>query len=158
MNSNNKNSKSGGSDRQINPESYIKGTTLEIYYYILRKKSSVGVREVQRELSLSSPSVASYHLEKLVELNVITKSATGNYEIRQKLDIGTLNQFILIGNYTLPRFLFYAVFFTVISIGYILLFFNLPLTTSKLFVLIFSFGSTFIFWFETVKSWKKRPF
>ena len=158
MKSNKKNSEFEGSEKQINPESYIKGTTLEIYYYILRKKSSVGVREVQRELSLSSPSVASYHLEKLVELNVLTKSATGNYEIRQKLDIGSLNQFVLIGNYTLPRFLFYAVFFTVILVGYILLFFNFPLTTSKLFVFIFSFGSTIIFWFETIKSWKKRPF
>ncbi|MHA1331685.1 MAG: hypothetical protein ACTSR2_11460, partial [Candidatus Hodarchaeales archaeon] len=38
--------------QDINYESAIKGTTLEVYFYLLRKKSAVGVREVQRELNL----------------------------------------------------------------------------------------------------------
>ncbi len=48
--------------------SNLTGRTLMIYFVLLNKKS-IGVRELQRHLDLSSPSVAKYHLEKLVNLH-----------------------------------------------------------------------------------------
>ncbi|PWI46826.1 hypothetical protein CEE45_14860 [Candidatus Heimdallarchaeota archaeon B3_Heim] len=145
-------------DQSINYETAIKGTTLDVYFYLLRKKEAAGVREIQRGLGLSSPSVSSYHLEKLETLGVIRKNRFGNFEIAKKVDIGALNQFILIRNYTLPRFLFYAVFVSILFAGYLLFFLTLPLTTSKVFALLFGGIATIICWVETYLSWQKRPF
>ncbi|MHA2094809.1 MAG: winged helix-turn-helix domain-containing protein, partial [Candidatus Hodarchaeales archaeon] len=130
---NNQFKRSGTSDQSVNYESAIKGTTLDVYFFLLRKKEAAGVREIQRGLGLSSPSVSSYHLEKLETLGVIRKNRFGNYEIAKKVDIGALNQFVLIRNYTLPRFLFYAIFISILFAGYILFFLTFPLTTGKLF-------------------------
>ena len=49
-------------------EDQLKGKTLQVYLYMIKKKEPVGVREVQRDLGFSSPSVANYHIDKLVEL------------------------------------------------------------------------------------------
>ena len=145
-------------DQSVNYETAIKGTTLDVYFFLLRKKEAAGVREIQRGLGLSSPSVSSYHLDKLETLGVIRKNRFGNFEIAKKVDIGALNQFILVRNYTLPRFLFYAVFISVLLVGYILFFFSFPLTTGKLFALLFGAIATGICWVETYLSWQKRPF
>ncbi|MHA1444138.1 MAG: winged helix-turn-helix domain-containing protein [Candidatus Hodarchaeales archaeon] len=143
---------------QINYETAIKGTTLDVYFYLLRKKESAGVREVQRSLGLSSPSVSSYHLEKLANLEVIRKNRFGNYEISKKIDIGALNQFVIVRNLTLPRFLFYAVFVSIMFVGYLLFFLTFPLSTGEIFALFFGFFATVVCWIETYLSWQKKPF
>ena len=59
------------SDEEI-IESELKGKTLLVYMYILKSSDpTVGVREVQRALGFSSPSVSSYHLNKLHELGLV---------------------------------------------------------------------------------------
>jgi DNA-binding transcriptional ArsR family regulator len=143
---------------EINYETVIKGTTLDVYFYLLRKKSAAGVREIQRSLDLSSPSVSSYHLDKLETLGIVRKNRFGNYEVAKKIDIGALNQFIMIGNYTLPRFLFYAVFVSVIFIGYVFFFLNPPLSTGEVFALIFGLFGISVCWAETILSWRNKPF
>ncbi|MHA1974186.1 MAG: winged helix-turn-helix domain-containing protein [Candidatus Hodarchaeales archaeon] len=144
--------------QNINYESAIKGTTLEVYFYLLRKKSAVGVREVQRELNLSSPSVSSYHLEKLESLGVISKNRFGNYEVAKKIDISSLKQFVMIGNYTFPRFFFYATFITIFFFGYLLFFLTFPLSVGELFAIIFGLFSLIVCWLETILSWNSKPF
>ncbi|MFX0184280.1 MAG: winged helix-turn-helix domain-containing protein [Candidatus Hodarchaeota archaeon] len=143
---------------KANYESAIKGTTLDVYFYLLRKKNSAGVREIQRGLNLSSPSVSSYHLEKLENLDVVRKNRFGNYEISKKIDIGALNNFVIIGNFTLPRFLFYAVFVSVLFGGYILFFLTWPISVGELFAFIFGSVAVFVFWLETILCWKVKPF
>ena len=144
--------------QKVNLETVIKGTTLDVYFYLLRKKDAAGVREIQRSLGLSSPSVSSYHLEKLENLEVVHKNRFGNYEISKKIDIGALKQFVMIGNYTLPRFLFYAIFISIVFGGYILLFLTFPLSIGEVFALIFGIFATLICWIETILSWRTRPF
>jgi len=52
----------------------LKGKTLKVYWYMLQQPSrSVGVREIQRALRFSSPSVALHHLEKLEDLGLVQK-------------------------------------------------------------------------------------
>ncbi len=49
------------SDRELEAE--LRGKTFRVYAYMLmRGKPSYGVREIQRALGFSSPSVAAYHL------------------------------------------------------------------------------------------------
>ena len=45
------------------------------------RRTPVGAREVQRDLGLSSPSVAWHHLEKLRELGLLRKNARGEYTL-----------------------------------------------------------------------------
>ena len=142
----------------MNYETAIKGTTLDVYFFLLRKKEPAGVREVQRSLGLSSPSVSSYHLEKLENLEVIRKNRFGNYEISKKIDIGALNQFLIVGNFTLPRFLFYAVFVSIMFLGYLILFLTFPLSVGEVFAIFFGLFATLVCWLETYLSWQKKPF
>ncbi len=58
-------------------EVILKGTTLRIYRFIFRAGKSVGIHDVQRGLGLSSPSVAEYHIRKLLRANLIHPSGSG---------------------------------------------------------------------------------
>ena len=51
----------------------LRGRTLRAYLFILKSPKPVGVRELQRSLGLSSPSVAYHHLDKLIRLGLIEK-------------------------------------------------------------------------------------
>ncbi len=67
--------------------SQLRGKSILIYM-IRRGRSRVGVREVQRALGLSSPSVAHHHMEKLRGLGLLEKSATGEYRVIGRVDVG----------------------------------------------------------------------
>src|SRR5438094_6928292 len=46
--------------------SELKGNTLRVYWFVMNASNrSVGVREAQRALNFSSPTLALYHLDKL---------------------------------------------------------------------------------------------
>jgi len=61
--------------------SELKGNTLRVYWYVMNaKEQTVGVREVQRALSFSSPTLALYHLDKLKDLGLVSKD-TGEYRL-----------------------------------------------------------------------------
>ena len=49
----------------------LRGKTLKVYLFILKQRKPVGVREVQRELGFSSPSVAYHHIEKLTRQKLV---------------------------------------------------------------------------------------
>jgi DNA-binding transcriptional ArsR family regulator len=100
------------STADISRESEIHGTTLRVYWYLFRSAKPVGVRETQRALSMSSPSTALYHLEKLRELGVTEKDEIGQYSLKEQVHVGTLRLFLRIGRLILPRYLFYAIFLT----------------------------------------------
>lgn len=57
--------------------SELKGNTLRAYWALLNARDGVmGVRALQRQLDFSSPALASYHLNKLEELELVTKLAS----------------------------------------------------------------------------------
>lgn len=125
--------------------------------YILRERS-VGVRETQRALSLSSPSVASYHLDKLASTNLIEKDPTGTYHLRRKAEIASLAQYLLLGKWVVPRYFFYAIFSTIFYLGFLMLFFDGELTSANMFGVMVGFFSCLIFWIETIKALIDRPY
>ncbi len=55
----------------------LKGTTLEVYRFLLKSSKPVGTRELQRALDLSSSSVATYHLSKLEDAGLLKREAGG---------------------------------------------------------------------------------
>ncbi|UCH57431.1 MAG: winged helix-turn-helix transcriptional regulator [Candidatus Bathyarchaeota archaeon] len=137
-------------------ESELKGKTLLVYMYILRaNKSSVGVREVQRALGFSSPSVSAYHLNKLQELGLV-ESIRGDYNLIREVKVGVLKQFVTFGGVMLPRYLFYAVLVTTMLITYLIQFPFAP-TRQSITTIILGIVPSIILWYETVKLWREKP-
>jgi len=102
-------------------ESELKGKTLLVYWHLLKSSGSrVGVREVQRKLGFSSPSVAVYHLDKLMSLGLVEKTVTGEYVLISEVKTGLLRFFTRLGRFLVPRYLFYSVWFTTMLISYII--------------------------------------
>jgi hypothetical protein len=137
-------------------EAELKGKTLMVYMYMLKSEDEgVGVREVQRSLDFSSPSVASYHLNKLQDLGLV-ENRYGDYYLIKEIKIGVLKQFVSLGGIMLPRYLFYAVLLTSMFVTYIIQF---PLNPSRqtISALIMGAVPTFILWYETIKIWRERP-
>lgn len=135
-------------------EYQLRGKTLQVYIHLLKTRRGVGVREVQRALGFSSPSLAYHHLEKLESLGLVVKDRYGRYVVARRVDVGILGLFINFLGLALPRYFFYASFFTTISLHQLLLTAgNLNLTA-----LVVASLASIIFWYETVRIWRRRPF
>jgi len=135
--------------------SELKGNTLRVYWYVMNaKEQTVGVREVQRALSFSSPTLALYHLDKLKDLGLVSKD-TGEYRLIKEVKVDVLKQFLRLGRVFVPRFALYAALFTVLFVYYVLIIPDLNLFT--FFGIIFGGLGSAIFWFETWKAWKQQP-
>jgi DNA-binding transcriptional ArsR family regulator len=135
-------------------ESDLRGRTLQTYLFMMKNAKPVGVRELQRSLGLSSPSVAYHHLEKLERMGLVEKDQYGEYSLVKNVDVSVLQAFTHIGRLLVPRFTFYAMFFTTLLAGYLVIYKG----DSNIFAVIFGgLGSTFA-WYETLRTWKKRPF
>ena len=106
-------------------ESELKGKTLLVYWYLTQQPThTVGIREVQRALGFSSPSIAVHHLEKLQDLGLVTKKGTGEYVLEEEVKIGILKFFMRMGRFIVPRYLFYSVLFSTMLIAYLALWFG----------------------------------
>lgn len=142
-------------DAGISRESKIHGTTLRVYWHMLKASKPIGVRETQRALSMSSPSTALYHLEKLRELGVAEKDAVGQYFLKEEVRVGTLKMFLKIGHLLLPRYLFYGIFLTTALLVYVL-----QVTIQKGQVepvgVVFGVIGAGISWYECARMWRER--
>ena len=139
-----------------NIESELKGKTLLVYMHILKGgQETVGVREVQRALGFSSPSVAAYHLQKLQDLGLI-ENAYGDYRLIKEVKVGVLRSFVSVGGVMLPRFLFYAVLVTSMLVTFLATFPFIP-TREYITTLVMGLVPAAIFWYETVKIWREKP-
>jgi DNA-binding transcriptional ArsR family regulator len=139
----------------LSRESEIHGTTLRVYWYLFKSTGAVGVRETQRALAMSSPSIALYHLEKLRELGVVDKNASGEYSLKEQVQVGSLKAFLKVGRLILPRYLFYAIFLStavlVYSVEAIL-----QTGTVELAAVVLGAAGAGISWYECMRMWKER--
>jgi len=139
-------------------ESELKGKTLLVYWHMLKTPTSkIGVREIQRSLGFSSPSVASHHLEKLVSLGLVDKTMTGEYFLTQEVKVGLLRFFTRLGKFMIPRYLFYSVWFSTMLIIY-LVFYGHTGSIHNIIAIIFGSAASLILWFETLRLWRTKPF
>jgi len=127
----------------------LRGKTLQAYIYLLKRGEAVGVRELQRRLGFSSPSVAHHHLEKLRDMGIVIKDESGRYRASEKVDVGVLKMFVLLGGRLVPRLLFYAVFFTTLAALYLLQ----NLEALNPYAATFAVVGAAAFWFETLRLW-----
>jgi predicted DNA-binding transcriptional regulator len=83
----------------------LKGTTLEVYRFLLKSTKPVGTRELQRALNFSSSSVATYHLSKLEDAGLLKREA-GGFTVSRYL----LENSVKVSRFLVPRYFFYAAF------------------------------------------------
>ena len=139
-------------------ESELKGKTLLVYWFLLRSGgSTVGVREVQRSLGFSSPSVSAHHLEKLLNLGLVEKNKAGEYILAQDVKVGILRFFTRLGRFIIPRYLFYSVWFSTMLIVYLMAY-GPDGTLHNVVAIIFGLAASIVLWFETIRVWKQKPF
>ena len=135
--------------------SELKGNTLRVYWYVMNAdKQTVGVREVQRALGFSSPTLALYHLDKLRDLGLVSRDS-GEYRLIKEVKVDVLKQFMRVGRVFVPRFALYACLFTALTIYYVTMIGILDFFT--FFGLLFGGLASAIFWFEAWKTWKQQP-
>ncbi len=135
----------------------LRGKAWKVYWLLLRSNSPMSVREVQRALRFSSPSVAQHHLGQLVELGLVQKQDVGGeYSLVGEVKIGVLRHFVKLGRLLFPRYFFYAVFSTTFYIAYLLVLMR-DLTRENLFILLFGAIVTVIFWYEAFRFWRLKP-
>jgi Ribonuclease R winged-helix domain len=128
----------------------LKGTTLEVYRFLLKSNKPVGAREIQRNLKLSTPSLAVYHLSKLEEIDLIRKT-NGEYTITKNL----LEDYVKISPFLIPRYLFYSIF-AVLALAVELIFLQPAiLTQDYVFFVGVTLCCAIAFCFETAKTWRK---
>jgi predicted transcriptional regulator len=136
----------------------LRGKTWKVYWLLLKNARPMSVREVQKALHFSSPSVAQHHLERLCDLGLIQKkNVGGNYALIGEIKVGVLRHFVKLGRLLFPRYFFYAVFSTTFYMIYLAVLMQ-GLTRENLFIMFFGAIVSIIFWYEAVRIWSQRPF
>lgn len=137
----------------------LKGKAWKVYWLLLKTGKPMSVREVQRKLRFSSPSVANHHLEQLSDLKLVQKQEVGGqYSLVSEVKIGVLRHFVKLGKLLFPRYFFYAVFSTVFYLAFIFFLARDLFMRENLFILIFGAIVCIIFWYEAYRVWSMRPF
>jgi hypothetical protein len=130
----------------------IKGNTLRVYMHLLRHGPSE-LRDVQREIGLSTPSLASYHLGRLVEAGYVKQDEQGRYEVTGEELGEILAGYSKIGVTIVPQLFFFALLFTILTA-----FFSFEVLSSgdfTVFLVAISLGMVVVLWLETVRLWRK---
>jgi DNA-binding transcriptional ArsR family regulator len=87
-------------------EDILEGTTRKVFRFVYRQHKPVGVHDVQRGLGLSSPSVAHYHIAKLLKAGMLKEEGDGYV-----VDKTVFENMIRIRRTVLPLQVGYAAFF-----------------------------------------------
>lgn len=135
--------------------SKLKGTTLRVYWHLLRSGKPTTIRRLQRDLGFSSPSVASYHLEKLVDMDLVEK-VRGDYELKKTVSLEAMNSVVRISHLMIPRFVFYAAFFLTLLIVFIVGYAG-SLSLQGVFAMVFGVSGLVITGYETWRQWRLKP-
>jgi len=130
-------------------ERKLQGRTLRVYLYLQRKKTPSGIREVQRDLGLSSPSVADYQIEKLVEMGLASRDEYGRVYVIRHVRVKALQSYVSLGQFMVPRLAFYATIFSAITAFYLVA----SLGTTNIYGVAVPAAAAGIFWFEAIKMW-----
>jgi len=122
-------------------------TTWNVYLYILTSRDPVGVRDIWRELKFSSPSLAQYHINRLLELGMIAQTQEGKYVASEEKRAETLRSFVLLYGKLVPRLVFYGALIAGILAFYIV-FWPFEWNFRDLTVIVVAVISMIAFFFE----------
>jgi DNA-binding transcriptional ArsR family regulator len=128
----------------------LRGTTLEIYRFLVKTNKPVGIREVQRALNLSSPSIVAYHFSKLEEAGLV-KREKGDYVVSKLI----LEHSIRISRFIIPRHLFYSAFAIAVLIIELTILRPNIINREYFFSTVATLIFAIVFGYEAVKVWHR---
>jgi len=131
--------------RRTDSEDVLKGLTLQVYKFVLKKGKPTGIREVQRSLKLSSPALAIYHLNKLEEAGLLKKSVNG-YEVNRVF----LKSLVRFRRMLIPKYFFYCLFFTTALIVQLTILKPIIVSREYVFALAVTCAATLSYLYETI--------
>ncbi len=131
----------------------VRGNTLRVYLHLLKNGPSE-LRDVQRALGLSTPSLAAYHLGRLTDAGYAWQDEHGSYVALADRAGELVAGYKKVGFVVVPQTLFFAVLFSILT-G----FFSFELLTSPgsspYFLVATSIAATATLWFEAIRLWRK---
>lgn len=130
----------------------ITGNALRVYLHLIRH-GPCELRDVQRGVGLSTPSLASYHLNKLIEANYVKQERDGRYIAVKEASTDILAGYSRIGTSIVPRLLFFTIVFTIITVFFSYRALSIPSFT--VYLITSSLAMIILLWYETIKLWQK---
>lgn len=131
----------------------LKGNTVRVYLFVLRN-GPCELRDVQRALKLSTPSLAFYHLSKLVEMGNVKRTEDGRYVVARDISADLIDGYVKFGRQIVPRLFILTLIFTAILAYYAYLVWRLPLDWDDVVTLMYSL-SIIVLWYETIRVWRR---
>jgi hypothetical protein len=134
----------------INQE--VKGNALKIYLYLLRNGPSQ-LRDIQRGANLSSASLASYHLGKLIEGGYVKQDEYGQYCTKKDTSEKVLEGYLRVGTAVVPQLFFFSLLFTILVafFSFAALFWH----DYTIYLVVICIGLITVLWYETAKLWRR---
>jgi hypothetical protein len=130
----------------------VKGNTLRAYLYIV-KKGPCEFKDVQHELGLSTSSLASYHLNKLMENGYVAQDEYGRYFSTKDRSTELLEGYLRINKSLVPQLFLLAIIFSVL-----VAYFSISITTEpgdQYYLIATAVSAVIVLWFEALKFWKR---
>ncbi|PSN98515.1 hypothetical protein B9Q11_02165 [Candidatus Marsarchaeota G2 archaeon ECH_B_SAG-F08] len=130
----------------------IRGNTLRVYLYLLRH-GECELREIQRALGFSTPSLASYHLNRLVKAGYVKQNEDGKYYAVKDASNELLEDYTKLGFLLVPQSLFFSVLFSIL-----VAYFSYRSLADRAFVpflVASALGAVGSLWYETFKLVRK---
>lgn len=137
-------------DSSQNSELSLHGTTLRVYRYMLRQRDPVGISDVQRGLGLSSPSVAQYHIQKLVQLGLAREEHSGYI-----VDRVVIENVVRIRRMSIPIQSAYVAFFAATLAILLALLRPAAINSLYFFAVMINVAALLISAYETAKTWRQ---
>jgi predicted DNA-binding transcriptional regulator len=126
----------------------LTGKTLALYRFLYKSGKPLGIREIQRGIKFSSPSVAQYHLRKLL-LARLVREEQGGYVVDKVI----FENMIRIRRSLIPVQFAYATFFAAMTCALVILFRPANLVTPLfIFALVQGISAAGIFTAEALRS------
>ena len=135
--------------KQNNPNGILEGTTRRVFRFVYRQQNPVGIHDVQRGLGLSSPSVAHYHIGKLVKAGLL-KEEGGGYVV----DKVVFENMIRVRRAAIPLQTAYAVFLLSAFALLVTVFRPAPVSSTYVFAVVVIGAALAVSMFEAYKAMK----
>lgn len=130
----------------------IKGNTLRVYLHLV-KNGPCELRDVQRGVGLSTASLASYHLGRLVSSGYAKQDEQGRYVATGESPMEILEGYSKVGTAIVPQLFFFTVLFTILTA-----FFSYQVLYSPVYAVYLvavAVAMVIALWYETLRLWRK---
>jgi predicted DNA-binding transcriptional regulator len=129
----------------------LAGTTRRVYRFIY-KRGPVRLHEIQRDLRLSSSSVADYHVQKLLSAKIIREEATQDGAVGYVAEEAVFEAMIRIRRTVIPLWTTATAFFSASILVLLTILRPVVVSSSYLFSLVIAISALSISLYETLRS------